>query len=204
MTARDGQGGRPSKVARLIDRYDLDGIGDELESLWTAEDSSERRSLRALAEYFNQEVLREVLADASTNQIAGGVESTYELLVSDGSTADRTRLERQLERDGVDVEALQSEFVTYQSMRTYLRSHRGAEYSADSGDQTEQVRESIQRLRGRTATVTESKLTQLGRTGALSLGTDVRATVDVRVICEDCGSQFGVQEVLDEGGCNCS
>ena len=41
-----------SKVARLIKKYDLQGLGAELEQLWTADE--DRKSLRELASYFDQ------------------------------------------------------------------------------------------------------------------------------------------------------
>lgn len=204
MTENDDGSGRPSKVTRLIDRHDLGDIGDELEARWTAEDPSERQSLRDLADFLNKEVLREVLVETSMDPILDDVENIYEVLVDeDGSTADRTRVERQLERDGVDVDELCSEFVSYQSVRRYLKNHRDAEYSGDNGDQEERVRESIQRLHNRTAAVTESKVAQCRDGGVLSLGENVRATVDVRIICEDCGTQFGTQELFDADGCDC-
>lgn len=42
-----------TKVSRVIDEYDLDGFGDELERLWTAT-GDERKSLRELAETCNK------------------------------------------------------------------------------------------------------------------------------------------------------
>jgi hypothetical protein len=204
MTERDN-GGRPNKVARLIDRHDLEGVGEELEALWTADNPDERRSLRDLADYLNQEALRSVLRDTSVNPVEADVKSFYEVLVdAEASTADRTRVERRLERDGVDIKELRSSFVTYQSVRRYLQRHRGAEHTTDNSDQVEHAQRTIQRLRSRTAAVTESKVDQCRKAGALTLGENVRATVDVRVTCEDCGAQFRVQTLFDGGGCECT
>lgn len=43
--------GRWSKVARRINEYDLEGLGEEMARRWTAED--DRWSLRDLADHFN-------------------------------------------------------------------------------------------------------------------------------------------------------
>lgn len=200
----DTDDGRRGKVARLVDQYDLDGLGAELERLWTAEDTDERRSLRDLAAQFNHELLRAAMAQADMQPLDGEVENTYRLLTNDDvDTADRTRTRRELERAGIDVDQVIDDFVSYQAIRTYLRDDRGAEYDPDTGDRAGDILETIQRLRSRTSTVTSDRLAQLRRTGALSLG-DFRVLVGVRVVCEDCGTQYEIAELLDEGGCECS
>jgi len=89
----------------------------------------------------------------------GNVENVYRLLTGDDvSGPDQIRTERRLDCEGVDVDRLQDEFVTYQTIRTYLTNHRGATYSGGSGDQVASEKEHIQRLRGRLRTVTNSKL----------------------------------------------
>lgn len=194
--------GRRNKVARLLDEYDLPSLGDRLEQLWTAP-TDERMSLRDLAELFNTELVRATLDDADTQPLDGEVENTYRLLTDDDVTgADRTRTKRRLEREGVDVERLQRDFVTYQAIRSYLTEYRDASYSADTRDRTESERENIQRLRGRLLSVTDSKLDQLEQNGHLTLG-ESRTFVDINVLCEDCGAQYGIDELLDRGGCDC-
>lgn len=198
----DGRG-RPSKVASLVDEYDLEGVGAELEHRWTLADRSERWSLRDLADYFNRQVLERALGDAGVQPIAGEAENVYRLLVDDDvSDADRTRAERRLEREGLDVEELRSQFVSYQAIRTYLSEHRGAEYTPAETDQVRSSLETIQRLRSRTARVAESKVEQRASSGDLSLG-ETRVTVDVTVFCRDCGRQFDVETLFDRGGCDC-
>jgi hypothetical protein len=197
-----GTPGRPSKVARLIEQHGFDEVGAELERRWTADDPDERQSLRELASYFNRRILAAALADTGVQPLDGEVSNLYRLLTGDDvSVAERTRAERQLERDGVDVDELQADFVSYQAIRTYLTSHRDAEYDRDEGESLERALESIQRLRSRTASVAESRLEQLRESDRLSLGSP-RVTVDVRVLCEDCGAQFDVGD-LDGDGCDC-
>lgn len=194
--------GRRIKVVRLLDEYDLQGLGARLEQLWTAT-GNDRMSLRDLAELFNIELLRAALADVDTQPLDGEIENTYRLLTDDAVTeADRTRTVRQLEREGVDVEQLERDFVTYQAIRTYLTEHRDASYTANTGDRTEVEQESIQRFRGRMLKVIESKLDQLARSEDLTLG-EYRTLIDINVLCEDCGAQYGIDELLDRRGCDC-
>jgi hypothetical protein len=199
---RPGSGrGRRSKVARLLQEYDMTDLGAELERRWTAEE--DRQSLRELAAYFNRQILERALENADVRPLDGEVENIYRLLTDDSSGADRTRIRRRLERDGLDVDAIEKDFVTYQAIRTYLKKHRGAEYTPDETDPVEREITNIQQLRGRVDSVTEGKLEQLRASGHLELGT-FRTLVDVRVVCEDCNTQFSAVELLERGHCNCS
>ncbi|WP_336136335.1 rod-determining factor RdfA [Natronomonas amylolytica] len=97
-----------------MEEYDLQGIGAELEQLRTADE--DRRSLRDLADCFNRHFLESALDSASIQHLESETENTYRLLTNDGvSSADRTRVRGRFERDGVDVDDLQGDFVTYQA-----------------------------------------------------------------------------------------
>ena len=193
--------GRRNKVVRLIEAYELQGIGLELEQSWTAEEN--RRSLRDLARYFNRQLLERTLEEAGLQYLDGEVENTYRLLTDDEvSSAESTRVRRRFERDGIDVDELKKDFVTYQAIRSYLKDHRGAEYTPAETDPLEREVTNVQKLRGRMVSVTEGKLGQLQASGELTLG-EFRTLADIRVVCEDCNTQFDVLDLLDRGGCSC-
>jgi len=193
--------GPRSKVARLLEEYELQGLGDELEQLWTAE--TDRQSLRELADYFNQHLLQRKLEKANAQPLDGEVENIYRLLTADTvSGAERTRVQRQLERDGVDVDALESDFITYQAIRTYLKAYRGAEYAPADRDPLEREQQNLQQLRGRTVAVTEGKIEQLRDNDDITLG-EFRTLVNIQVVCEECNTQLAVFDLLERGGCDC-
>ncbi|ELZ84623.1 hypothetical protein C453_11431 [Haloferax elongans ATCC BAA-1513] len=187
-----------SKVGRLIQSYDLDGLGAELEQRWT--DDEEAESLRALAESFNHELLQAAAMDAGLDLLSGEVESLYDALTDDDVTGgERTRARGRLERAGVDVDQLDSDFVSHQAVHTYLTTFRGASKERRRSDPTERV----QRLRGRLAAVSESAIESAGNNGDLEVGSpDV--LVDVQVLCTDCGRQYGFDDLVERGGCDCS
>ena len=113
----------------------------------------------------------------------------------------RRVLRAAMERAGVDMDALFDDFVSHQAIHTYLRQSRNAEYER-GGDQVEKDAETLGRLRSRAAAVSERTLERLRDTGRIDLGAfDVH--VDVRVFCEDCGTERGVIELLRDGGCAC-
>lgn len=193
--------GRRSKVVRLLEEYELQRLGVELEQLWTAED--DRYSLRDLAAYFNQHLIEQVLEDTDIQLLDGEVENIHRLLTDDEvSSAERTRVRRRLERDGVDVDGLEDDFVTYQAVRTYLQEDRGAEYTPAKTDPLKREIDNLQQLRGRTTAVTEGKLEQLRDNNELVLD-EFRTLVNIQVVCEGCNTQFDVFELLDRGGCEC-
>lgn len=199
----DNSSQRRTKVARLIDEHGFGDIGIELERRWTAE-GDERMSLRDLADYFNRRLLATAMEEHGMQPLDGEVENVYRLLTAnDVSDADRTRVRRRLEREGVDVDSLSDDFVSYQAVRTYLRKDRGAAYETDDRDRTTVEADNLQRLRGRVSAIMESKMDQLRDGGHLSLG-EFRTFVELRVHCQECNRQFEVGELLERGGCDCT
>lgn len=203
-TMTDRTDDRPSsKVARVIEAYGLDGLGAELEARWTG-DGYERTSLRDLATYFNKRVLERSLLDAGLSALESDVDTTYRNLTSeDVSTGVQTDTRNRLERNGVDVERLEDEFVTYQAIRSYLREYRGAEYQTPSdAEKIDNDLQSIQRLLTRTRSVTEDRIEKLRETDRIDIE-EFGVLLDLSVLCQECGSQYTITELLEERGCDC-
>jgi hypothetical protein len=197
-----GRTGRRFKVERLVDEYGIDGAEEDLERGWTAT-GTEHESLRELAERFNQRLLERVLVEAGIRPVDGEIRTFYRTLAEEGvSEGDRMRLMRRLERDGIDVEELRSDFVSYQAVRSFLRQKRGVTGPVEGTSRMERTADHLQKLVGRTEAVTRSKFTQLRDTGRLDLG-EFGVYVDVRVTCRECGEQYLVVELLEAGGCTC-
>jgi len=194
---------RSSKVARLIAEYDLGDIGDELEARWTG-DGVERMSLRALANYFNERLLEQALVDAGMSMLDNDTGSMYRRLTDeDISTGVRTDTRNRLTQNGVDVEALESDFVSYQAIRSYLTEHRDAEYdSLDDEEKVEKDLESIQRLLTRTLSVAEERIDNLSETGRIE-GDEFEVLLDMQILCRSCSEQYSVSEFLEQRGCDC-
>lgn len=190
-----------SKVARLIEAHDLDGLGDELEARWTAE-GDDRMSLRDLADYFNERVLEQTLRDADADVL--DADAIYDRLSSDDvSSGVRAETRNRLERDGVDVERLERQFVTYQAIRSYLKEYRGAEYEGQSDrEKIEKDRRSIRRLMTRAESVTEERIENLRDSGRFDLD-QFEVFLDAQILCENCGTQHTVSELFEQRGCGC-
>jgi hypothetical protein len=192
-----------NKVQRLIQKYELEGFGAELERLWT-DNADEQYSVRDLTEYFNTELLSTAIERGEMRPLEGEIDNLYRLLTkSDVSGGERTEALIRLEQSGVNIDELEEDFVSHQSIYRYLTKHRGIEHeeqtlenAVESGEQT------IQRLRSRTEIITRSTIERLANGDHLDLEAfDV--LVDVQVICESCGRSYDVGQVLDSGGCEC-
>ncbi|XVH31638.1 rod-determining factor RdfA [Haloferacaceae archaeon DSL9] len=194
-----------TKVRRVLDKYDLENFGDELAARWTG-DGYERESLRALSDRFNQQVLAARLRNAGQSPLDGEVENTYRLLTDDDVSAGmQTQAQRRLERDGIDVDELRRDFASHQAIHTYLTKDRDVtppNQQLSAAERLERDRETIQRLESRLEAVADNTLDRLRSTDQLSLG-QFSVLVDVRVLCEDCGEQYDVSELLDAGQCAC-
>jgi len=196
---RRPDGGRPrSKVARVLDSYGLEDVGSELESRWLATDE-DGMSLRELAEYFNKRVLEAAIERSDMRLLETDIEVLYDQLTGDEvSGGVGTSAQRRLERQGVDVDGLLDDFVTHQSIHTYLREYRGvSQPETTPKERRTSAIERIQKLQDRTVAVTEDSLSTLQR-AELAPDGDIDVVVDIQVIHADSGEQYDVFDFIEE------
>jgi hypothetical protein len=130
---------RESRVETLINKYSLNNaaskgrsINKDLKVRWL--DSSESydyssTTIADLADYFNQKILRQVYRDHGRKYESRYIESQYDTLTSElEHSADPdflvdkegSALIVELKEDGIDVEELSRDFVSYLEIHTYL------------------------------------------------------------------------------------
>lgn len=189
----------------MIDRYELAGLGDELAARWVG-DGYDRESLRSLADRFNRRVLAAGMEAAGLTPLDGEVDNTYRLLTDDDVSAGmRTQVERRLERDGLDIEQLRTEFVSHQAVHTYLTDDREIDPPGTDESPAERLardRETIQRLQSRLEAVTENTVSRSVATDRLDIG-EFSVLVDLQVVCADCGGTYEITDLFEAGGCDC-
>lgn len=195
-------GNSGSKVHRVIDKYGLEGVGEELENRWLG-NGYNRTSLRVLATFFNKQVLKAALTAQDHQPTQESIETTFNILVNNESnTASKTRIKRELQKAGIDVDTLQSDFVSHQAIHTFLTKHRNATLPNEDGNKLESAERTINKLKSRMVAVSESNLQRLFRNEELT-ETDVEVFVDVTVFCNECGTSRTINEYLQAGGCDC-
>lgn len=204
MVSNSSEGGvGRTKVDRVIGRYGLEELGDELERRWLGSGNTKQNSTRELAHYFNKAVLRAVIKESETFTLSGDVEEVYRTLTEDES-ADATLVKSRLEGSGIDVETVMNDFISHQTVYRYLKDHRGVERPKQStAEKVEKAIGTIQRLQGRTIAVTEQKIQTFESSGLLS-GGEFTVLNDIQIICEACGRSHDVTSFFEQGGCECN
>jgi hypothetical protein len=150
---------RSCKLDRIAAEYNLHRDAEQLKEYWTRDD--ERYSLRKLAVHFNHQILRAAMEQAGLNPLDGEVDNTYRLLTDqDVSQGMRTQARNRLQKQGTDVDQLQSDFVSYGTVRRHLKRCLSAEREpTDTNDNpAETDPQRIVALQHRTVVVTENTL----------------------------------------------
>ncbi|MFC5368982.1 rod-determining factor RdfA [Salinirubrum litoreum] len=199
MSSDDSDGDRPpSKVVRVIEAYGLTGLGEDLETRWL-DTGEEGLSTRQLADYFNKHVLERAVGDSDLSLLDTEVDRLYEQLTSDDVSAGlRTRTERRLAQNGVDVDRVRDDFVSHQSIHTYLRRHREVEQPTKTAEERrENALERVQKLQDRTAAVTGDAIESLQREELVPAG-EIDVIVDIQVVYQDSADQYDVYDLLRE------
>jgi hypothetical protein len=186
------------KVDRKAEEYGLTDLDEELYH----RHQERGASLRDLESYVNMRMLDRVLEDTDI-VLLDGVESVYHILAGDDvSEGKRAEIRSRLEQAGIDVDKLESDFVTYQTVRKHLREaldvDTGARKTLDASDADTRIR----RLQSRSEAVIAETLEQLRRGEKLKTG-KLDLVMSVRVTCENCGNSYRLRELLDSGRCRC-
>ena len=188
---------RNTKIDRIVEKYEIAEVREELRVRWTAEDN--RDSLRDLEVYFNQRVLRAAIEEERSAPLDGEIENLYRLLTADDvRESDKTRAQRRLKRKGIDVDELRSDFVSHQTIYRYLKNH----LNLDSPDKSETTKqnyiERVRALQNRTKVITKDVVNQIQEKSGDE--DDIDVLVDVKVRCPGC-EQYRRLEHFAEGAC---
>jgi hypothetical protein len=160
-------------------------------------------SLRDLAEQINIALLRQRLEDVGEHPLEGEAKNAYRLLTDeDVSVGVRTEQRNRLERAGIDVDALENDFVTHQAIYTYLTKAHGLSKETKDRNSVEIHEERIQRLRNRTKAVVENSLAELSQDDEIT-GGPFEALIDIQAYCSECNTQIQMSKLFESDGCEC-
>jgi hypothetical protein len=203
------EGRRTRKLDVVVDKYNLDGIVDELESRWSRKNPEERYSIRELEKHFNSAVIRTVLEEeVGYSPVDYNPEQIFEILNDgEGVSESDERFIRQWMEDNVDLEELESDFVSYYSIFTFLRDVRNAESPNQLDNSPEKAKErGIDRIEQKKSNLkqgTDRALKGVKKANVVA-DNDYDIRVSVRVECPDCGTVLPGVEFIRQGGCECS
>lgn len=186
------------KVTRVATTYDIALDPTALTESW-----QDGTSTRELAREFNQAVVDARLSEVDASQTTWSRLPALEALQNDLSESEAIEVRREMERAGVDVDDLESDLLSHQTMYRHLTDcldGRPADETTPS-ERRENARDIVYALQRRTTLVAESKIDTLQSADVTDIS-DPDVLVDIQVICRDCGYAMDFEDALT-GGCQC-
>jgi hypothetical protein len=191
------------KIDRVVADYDLhsadprhESIHEGLRRRWRGEGGHDGAGYRTLTTWFNQRLLRAASRAAGRDVPAARLEYEYDALTGEDDLV-RAEVGERLAADGVDVEAVREDFVSWGTMRTHLTDCLdGAKPSADPADWE---RKSIEIARSVAAAKVETALSSLGTKGEIADADRVGVHVGIELQCPDCPTRAPLAIARDRG-----
>lgn len=185
------------KLGRNLATYGLDDLHAKIRDR-----RSDGDSLRDLERFVNRSLLDGAIREAGTGVI-GDVDAIYDALTDDDvSAGKRTEVRERLEHAGVDVAAVESAFVSYQTVRTHFKDCLDVETARESRLSVDDARGTIEWARSRSEGIVERTVQRLAAVDEVSAG-DVDVSHVIRIDCPDCDTTYPIDEFVDRGGCGC-
>lgn len=195
------------KVARSARAYGVSDVDSELRRR-----RDDGASYRDLTEWFNVRLVARALDRAGVDDgrsvptaLLGDElpERAYLVLDgADGGDVRRAETRARLADAGVDVDALESAFVSHVTLRSHLRECLGVAGGGRAAASVEDAAGVIRWARNRTRGVASDALARLRRDGVVAAG-ELDVEVVVTVTCRDCGASYHLREFLDRERCDC-
>lgn len=186
------------KVCRVLDERGLEHYDERLLDEWRGDD---RKGYRQLARWLNVTLLRREMDRAGLSTLGDEAESKYDRLQMDNATADEVR--NILQREGIAIEELRKDFVSYGVIRTHITDCLGAEYEPEEASEWE--REAIEVTRSHAHDKIKSAVRSLVNKGKLSAGPEVTLHLGIEVECEECQTRIPLRRAQRRGAiCTCA
>ena len=192
------------KIGRMSGKYDREDLSRKIGEWRTMSDSPS--SLRQLTTKFNKALLRAAVEDAGMSPISGETDNYYRLLTGeDVSAGDHVQIRNRLQKHEIDADELRSDFVSYQTINRHLKNCLEVDDSnpREEGFQAENAIKRIRALRNRTQAVIENTLHQLNNNSKIT-SDDLEVLINISIICNECGSRVGIDQIANGEGCNCT
>lgn len=188
------------KVDEVADKYGLSSLDDRVLRRREQEDAS----LRALEAYVNQRILRAAMEQAGMRVLEGDPENYHRILTNDDvMDATRNQVRRELEQEGVPLDDVLGDMVSYQTVRHHLKECLDTDTSRnDKPTSRDKAEVTFRRLESRSERVVKRTLDRLRKHDMIDFG-ELDVSVSLNVTCGDCGHSYSVYETLGRRRCAC-
>jgi hypothetical protein len=120
----------------------------------------------------------------------------------DGSDVKRAELRARLRDKGVNVDDLETAFVSHVTIRSHLQECVNVQ-PAETTTDFEKTVNTVRWARTRAENIIQNTLNSAVSTDDLQTG-DIETELIVRATCEKCGDTFYIEELFDERQCSCA
>lgn len=205
---------------RVLEKYGIKGLADEVVDKWTRDDESERSSTRDLAKLVNERICVEVMRDADGMPPITAIDDLVAVLQV---ALKQHRSEEPIETEWSDWvieevkawfdqeteigwEELAEDFVSYSLVYTYLTNIRGAKQQSQKnnidtpGERRRSVIERVEKSTRYTESTTEWAIEHLQQHELLPSG-DPWVNVSIEVECSECLQNISIYDYIEGGGC---
>lgn len=186
------------KVCRVLDEHGLEHYDDRLLVKWRGD---ERKGYRQLARWLNVTLLRREMDRAGLSTLGNEAESKYDRLRDGGTTADEVT--DILRHEGIAIEKLRNDFVSYGVIRTHIKDCLGAEY--EPKESTDWEGEAIEIAYSHAYEKIDDAVQSMVNKGKLTTDSDVLLHFDIELECEQCHTRVALGRARRrEAICNCT
>lgn len=182
------------KVCRVLDERDMQRYEDRLVDQWIA-DSANRKGYRQLAEWLNTMMLRREMDRAGLSTLGNEPESKYQRLRGGDETV-AAEVRSGLRNEGIDVDSLTTDFVSYGVVRTHLKECLDVDRDVET---TEWEADAIGYTHEHASKKLEDAVRSLLNKDELSACGDVEVHVSFEVECEGCHTRVPIDRALRRG-----
>ncbi|MFB6197452.1 MAG: rod-determining factor RdfA [Halobacteriaceae archaeon] len=197
MSESESQG---CKVDRVRDKYDLYNLDERLLHRYEVKDEG----VRQLERWFNERVLERAMEQAGATVLDGEVQNHYRLLTSDDvMDSARRDAKRELRDMGVNVDEVESDFVSYRTVLKHLRSCLDTDTSREYDPDIKRARTRVSKITSRIESVVNGSLERLNDHGEIHIENPT-VSVSAKVRCSSCNRRHDAEGFLSDGGvCPC-
>lgn len=195
------------KVGEVIERYPLErsivggDIDDYLVARWLGESTYPETSIRGLTDWFNTSLLKAVYSEHGRSATETRIESEYHALDSDDDIR-RGEVLDDLHADGIDGDALVSDFVSASTLYRHVTDCLGAR--KESGSETPAQdstweREKVEYARATAMESVEAAVQSLDNKNRIPNGSTADVEVAVELTCPVCSTRVRFETALERG-----
>jgi hypothetical protein len=191
------------KLCRVLDERGLADYDERMLAQWRGE-TGPRKGYRTLATDFNTTLLRREMDRAGVSTLGDEAESKYGRLTGDNEAVAR-EVREVLRGEGVPIDDLEADFVSYGAVRTHFKSCLEADYDPDiSQTASDWERTTIDIARSTATEKTAEAVGALVSSGTLEIGGEPSIEVDISIECSSCHTRIPVDRAIRRGYvCRC-